>query len=176
MPKKTPPVAMPLEDVRGLPIANNPIGRQLQEIAVLTRAAADHLGTCLGINRTDLAAMEQLMTDGPLPPTELAARLNVTTAGITLVIDRLERAGHVVRERQEDDKRRVLVKPVQASVAQTYRHIAPMLKSLNTVLDALAPSEHALIEQFLSRVINAYRTTLPGATPGSTVTKLETKS
>lgn len=176
MPKKTSPIAMPLEDVRSLPIAVNPIGRQLQEIAVLTRVAADHLGTTLGINRTDLAAMEQLMTDGPLPPTELAARLNVTTAGITQVIDRLERAGHVVRERQLDDKRRVLVKPVQASVAQTYRHIAPMLMSLNTVLDALEPAERALIEQFLSRVINAYRTTLPGANINSAPPTLESKS
>lgn len=176
MPNKTSPIAMPLEDVRSLPIADNPIGRQLQEIAILTRAAADHLGTNLGINRTDLAALEQLMTDGPLPPTELAARLNVTTAGITQVIDRLERAGHVVRERQAEDKRRVLVKPMQASVAQTYRHIAPMLVSLNSVLGSLAPSEHALIEQFLSRVINAYRTTLPGLAIDSPLTKLEIKS
>ncbi|MFK8257530.1 MarR family winged helix-turn-helix transcriptional regulator [Erwinia sp. AnSW2-5] len=173
MPKKTSPVAVPLEDVRSLPVADNPIGRQLQEITVLTRAAADHLGTTLGINRTDLAALEQLMTNGPLAPTELASRLNVTTAGITLVIDRLERAGHVVRERQAEDKRRVLVKPVQASVAQTYRHLGPMLMSLNTVLDALSPSEHALIEQFLNRVINAYRTTLPGATTDLTLSKLE---
>lgn len=178
MPKKTSPITVPPEDVRSLPIAVNPIGRQLQEIAVLTREAADHLGDTLGINRTDLAAMEQLMTDGPLPPTELAARLKVTTAGITLVIDRLERAGHVIRERQEEDKRRVLVKPVQASIAQTYRHIAPMLTSLNAVLNTLAPSEHALIEEFLGRVIEVYRSSLPGAAPsetGSTLTKLDMK-
>jgi len=154
---------MPAEDVRGLHIAGDPIGRQLQEIAVLTRQAADHLGTALGINRTDLAAMEQLMTDGALAPSELAARLNVTTAGITQVIDRLERAGHVVRERQAEDKRRVLVRPVPASVAQTYHHIAPMLTSLDAVLNALDPAERALIDRFLGRVIAVYRTTLPGA-------------
>ena len=130
---------------------------------MLTRQAADHLGTALGINQTDLAAMEQLMTNGALAPGELASRLEVTTAGMTQVIDRLERAGHVVRERQSEDKRRVLVRPVQASVAQTYRHIAPMLTSLDAVLSALGPTERALIGQFLDRVIAVYRATLPGS-------------
>jgi DNA-binding MarR family transcriptional regulator len=164
------------DDVRSLPIASDPIACGLQDIAVLTREAADHLGRALGINRTDLSAMEQLMTDGPLPPTELATRLKVTTAGITQVIDRLERAGHVVRERQEEDKRRVLVKPVQASIAQTYRHIAPMLISLSAVIDALSPPERALIEQFLDQVIHVYRTTLPGTedrAPGHQSTESE---
>lgn len=145
------------QDLRGLNIANDPIAQQLQEIAVLTREAANHLGDALGINQTDLAAMEQLMSDGPLPPTELAKRLNVTTAGITLVIDRLERAGHVIRERQVEDKRRVLVKPVQASISQTYRHIAPMLNGLEAVLGSLDQPGRDLIERFLAQVITVYR-------------------
>lgn len=151
------------EDPRGLHIAGDAIGRHLQEIAILTREAASQLGAALGINQTDLAAMEQLMTDGPLPPTELAARLSVTTAGITQVIDRLEHAGHVVRERQVGDKRRVLVRPVQASIARTYEHIAPMLNGLDAVLQALDPHDRGVIEQFLGRVITVYRTTLPGS-------------
>ncbi|WP_455917204.1 hypothetical protein [Pseudomonas cerasi] len=40
----------------------------------------------MSINQTDMAALEHLITDGPLPPTELASRLSVTTAGITKVI------------------------------------------------------------------------------------------
>lgn len=153
----------PPEDPRGLHIAKDAIGRQLQEIAILTREAAGQLGAALGINQTDLAAMEQLMTDGPLPPTELATRLSLTTAGITLVIDRLETAGHVVRERQVGDKRRVLVRPVQASIARTYGHISPMLDGLDAVLRALDPHDRGVIEQFLGRVIAVYRATLPGS-------------
>ncbi|GJG88895.1 hypothetical protein tb265_40760 [Gemmatimonadetes bacterium T265] len=150
------------DDPRGLTIAGDAIGRQLQLVAILTREAADALGSALGVNQTDLAAMEQLITDGPLPPTELAARLQVTTAGITQVIDRLERAGHVARERQVEDKRRVLVKPLPASIAQTYGHIAPMLNALDAVLRALTPDDRAVIERFLGQVIAVYRTTRPG--------------
>ncbi|MGU9857411.1 MarR family winged helix-turn-helix transcriptional regulator [Pseudomonas sp. LF245] len=152
----------PAEDPRTLQIASDPVGQQLQQIAILTRKSASHLGAALGINQTDMAALEHLITDGPLPPTELAARLSVTTAGITQVIDRLERAGHVVRERQVEDKRRVLVCPLPASVAQAYRHIAPMLGGLSTVLGALEGQDRAVVEAFLGRVIEVYRSTLPG--------------
>ena len=151
------------EDPRGMHIAGDAIGRYLQDIAILTRETAQHLSTAMGINQTDLALMEQLITHGPLSPNELAARLSVTTAGVTLVIDRLERAGHVTRVRQQDDKRRVLVHPVQASVAQTYRHIAPMLNGLDAVLGALSADERTTIEHFLQQVTAVYRNTLPNA-------------
>ncbi|QAX85429.1 MarR family transcriptional regulator [Pseudomonas sp. DTU12.3] len=151
------------EDPRSLQIASDNVGQQLQQIAILTRKAASQLGTALGINQTDVAALEHLITDGPLAPTELAARLCVTTAGITQVIDRLERAGHVVRERQLNDKRRVLVCPVADSVAQAYRHIAPMLNGLSAVLGALDGQDRSVVEAFLGQVIEVYRSTLPGS-------------
>ena len=153
----------PSEDPRTLQIASDPVGQQLQQIAILTRKSAGHLGAALGINQTDMAALEHLITDGPLPPTELAARLSVTTAGITQVIDRLERAGHVVRERQLEDKRRVLVCPQPASVVQAYRHIAPMLGGLSTVLGALEGQDRAVVEGFLGKVIEVYRNTWAGS-------------
>lgn len=156
----SPPLDSP-EDPRSLQIAGDAIGQQLQQIAILTRKAARSLGESLGINQTDMAALEHLITDGPLPPTELAARLSVTTAGITQVIDRLERAGHVVRERQLTDKRRVLVCPVAKSIAQTYLHIAPMLHGLGNVLRALNGEDRSVIETFLGQVIEVYRSTLP---------------
>ncbi|MFJ3522763.1 MarR family winged helix-turn-helix transcriptional regulator [Pseudomonas sp. NPDC090203] len=162
--KSPSPQPFPAEDPRSLQIAGDTVGQHLQEIAILTRRAAGTLGTALGINQTDVAALEHLITDGPLPPTELAARLSVTTAGITQVIDRLERAGHVVRERQLDDKRRVLVCPQPESVAQVYRHIAPMLHGLNTVLGALEGQNRSVVEAFLGQVIEVYRSTLPGST------------
>lgn len=162
--KSLSPQPFPAEDPRSLQVAGDTVGQQLQQIAILTRRAAVNLGTALGINQTDVAALEHLITDGPLPPTELAARLSVTTAGITQVIDRLERAGHVVRERQLGDKRRVLVCPQPESVAQAYRHIAPMLHGLNTVLGELEGQNRSVVEAFLGQVIEVYRSTLPGST------------
>lgn len=131
-----PPASVPApdHDPRGLQTASDAVAQQLQQIAILTRKAASHLADALSINQTDMAALEHLITDGPSPPTELASRLSVTTAGIPPGLDRLERAGHVIRERQLDDKRRVMVCQVPASVTLAYQHIAPMLTGLNALL------------------------------------------
>src|SRR5690242_14146939 len=82
-------------------VAEDPIGQRLQEISILTRQIERKLGEVLEVNATDLAAMEQLMTHGPLTPGVLATQLGVTTAASTQITDRLERAGHVSRERHD---------------------------------------------------------------------------
>ena len=66
--------SLPAEDPRSLQIAKDTVGQQLQQIAILTRKSASHLGAALGINPTDVAALEHLITDGPLPPSRSARR------------------------------------------------------------------------------------------------------
>jgi DNA-binding MarR family transcriptional regulator len=48
--------------------------------------------------------------DGPLPMGELARRVGITEKTITGVVDRLEREGHVQRERDSADRRVVQVR------------------------------------------------------------------
>lgn len=45
---------------------------------------------------------------GALPMSVIGSRLQVHAASVTSAVDRLERDGYVVRERGEDDRRRVL--------------------------------------------------------------------
>jgi DNA-binding MarR family transcriptional regulator len=64
------------------------------------------------LNATDLQCAGLLVLDGPLTPSELAARTGLSSGGaITAVIDRLETAGLVHRHRDQVDRRRVLVTP-----------------------------------------------------------------
>ncbi len=50
------------------------------------------------------------MSEGPATPGELAERTGLTAGGaITTAIDRLERAGFVSRDRDPNDRRRVIV-------------------------------------------------------------------
>ncbi|HWI31781.1 MAG TPA: MarR family transcriptional regulator, partial [Microbacterium sp.] len=70
-----------------------------------------------GINSTDMQAVGLLMSQGPATPGELAERTGLTAGGaITAVIDRLERAGYVTRERDVADRRRVIVTAVPQTV------------------------------------------------------------
>jgi DNA-binding MarR family transcriptional regulator len=74
----------------------------------------------LGINRTDLRCMGIIENEGPLTAGRLARLSGLTTAAVTAVVDRLERAGYVRRVRGEQDRRQVILEltPLLAERAQ----------------------------------------------------------
>src|SRR5919106_4353097 len=63
----------------------------------------------LGLNRTDLHAINTIENSGGLTAGELAAATGLTTGAVTGVIDRLERAGYARRVPDPADRRRVKV-------------------------------------------------------------------
>jgi DNA-binding MarR family transcriptional regulator len=61
----------------------------------------------LGLNRTDLHAINIIENSGGLTAGELAAAAGLTTGAVTGVVDRLERAGYARRVPDPEDRRRV---------------------------------------------------------------------
>jgi DNA-binding MarR family transcriptional regulator len=133
----------------------------LRDIRELSAAFEGHLGAQLTVNPTDLTAMEHLIQDGPLTPTELARRLGVSTAAATTVIDRLTAVGHVTRTPNPADRRGVLVVPAPASVARAMGALMPMIMDIDGVLADFSESEKAVITDYLERVVAAYRAHIP---------------
>src|SRR5580704_17509778 len=72
---------------------------------LMSEAAADRIG----INATDLNCLNILSFSGQMTAGELARATGLTTASITGVVDRLEEAGFVHRERDASDRRRVVI-------------------------------------------------------------------
>ena len=67
----------------------------------------------LGINRTDGRCLDIIENEGPLTAGRLAELSGLTTAAVTSVLDRLERAGYARRMRDEKDRRQVIVEITQ---------------------------------------------------------------
>jgi DNA-binding MarR family transcriptional regulator len=63
----------------------------------------------LGINLTDGRWLDVIDREGPVAAGRLAQASGLTTAAVTAVIDRLERAGYARRTADAKDRRRVLV-------------------------------------------------------------------
>ena len=82
----------------------------------------------LGLNATDHKCLDVLFRAGPVTPGYLAELTGLTTGAITGVIDRLEQAGLVRRERDPGDRRRVLIH-VETEAAKS--QIAPVFESLS---------------------------------------------
>lgn len=133
----------------------------LRDIREVTNEFELRLGQQLSVNPTDLIAMEHLIQDGPLSPTELARRLGVTTAAMTTSIDRLTAIGHVTRSPNPDDRRGVLVVPAPASVSQAMGMLLPMILGIDRVLADFDGPERAVIADYLRRVVDTYRAHLP---------------
>ena len=134
----------------------------LREFREVTSEFEQRLGEQLTVNPTDLAAMEHLIQDGPLTPTELARRLGVTTAAITTAIDRLTAVGHVTRQPNPVDRRGVLVVPAPQSVGKAMGMLLPMIMGIDGVLSRFDDDQQTVIREYLSQVVEVYRTHLPG--------------
>jgi DNA-binding MarR family transcriptional regulator len=63
----------------------------------------------LGVNATDGRCLGILDNEGAMTAGRLAELSGLTTAAVTAVLDRLERAGYARRRRDDGDRRRVIV-------------------------------------------------------------------
>jgi len=120
-----------------------------------------HVGRELTVNPTDLHAMEHLIQSGPLSPTELARRLDISTAAATTVVDRLTALGHATRTQHPTDRRGVVVVPSPASAARAMSILLPMITSIDGVLDDFSDDEQITITGYLERVLEVYRAQIP---------------
>jgi DNA-binding MarR family transcriptional regulator len=118
------------------------------------------LGRELEVNPTDLQAMQHLIMSGPLSPTELARRLEISTAAATAVVDRLVAVGHATREQHPSDRRSVVVVPRPESVDRAMAALMPMILGIDRVLDEFDADEQATITEYLERIVDAYRARL----------------
>jgi DNA-binding MarR family transcriptional regulator len=133
----------------------------MRDILDVSEEFEAHLGRELTVNSTDLKAMEHLIMSGPLGPTELARRLGISTAAVTSVVDRLESLGHASRTQHPTDRRGVVVVPSPASVRRAMGALMPMIMGIDGVLDDFTETQQAVIEDYLTRVVTAYRQQLP---------------
>jgi MarR family len=68
------------------------------------------LTRALGLPMTDLDALEHLELAGSMTQRELGDRLLLTSGAVTMLVDRLERAGLVIRESHPTDRRVTVVR------------------------------------------------------------------
>jgi DNA-binding MarR family transcriptional regulator len=129
----------------------------LREILNLTSAFEATVSSALSVNRRDFDAMQHLIQDGPLSPTDIAHRLGVTTAAATVIVDRLTAVGHVTRQPHPTDRRAVLVVPNPDSVRQAMGRILPLIMGVDRALDDFGPGEQAAITEYLRRVVELYK-------------------
>jgi DNA-binding MarR family transcriptional regulator len=133
----------------------------LREMITANEEFVGHMRRELSVNATDLDAMTHLISSGPLGPTELAKRLNLSTAAVTTVVDRLESGGHARRAQHPSDRRSVVIVPSPTSVAQAMGVLMPMIMGIDSVITTFPEEQREVITDYLERVVSVYQTQLP---------------
>lgn len=136
------------------------IADQVHELTLRQQRLEKQLSHILGTDLAGLDVLSRLMATGPATPTDLARHLGISTAATTLVLQRLETAGHITRERHATDGRKLLVKPVEASAARAHQQVAPLVDAVEQLASTLSAEQRRTITEFLGQVITAYDLTL----------------
>ncbi len=132
---------------------------RLRALTLLLDAAGAAFAARNGLSATDVRALvcllDQERAGVPASPTSLAGQLRVTTASVTALLDRLERAGHVRRVPRSDDRRRVDVRVQDSAMELGWAFFGPLIDATAPVLDRLSAAERAVIDAFLDDMVDA---------------------
>ncbi len=143
-----------------------PEDRQILEAAILravrtlseampqhTRAAAHHLG----MSPTEVCALNVVSSHRGVTAGELGAALGVTSGGITGIVDRLERVGHLRREPDHVDRRRVKVEVTEEAGKVAREMLSGLNREIGLLLQDRTPAELVLLEDFIRQLAVAVR-------------------
>lgn len=110
----------------------------------------------LGINRTDGSCLNILENEGPMTAGRLADLSGLTTAAVTAVLDRLERAGYARRRRAEKDRRQVIVEVTPLLTERAGQIWGPLAKEGHAQLGRMSLEQLRLVIDYfrLGRDLN----------------------
>jgi MarR family transcriptional regulator, organic hydroperoxide resistance regulator len=113
----------------------------------------------VGLRLSDMQCINALELMGPSTPGELARFTGLTTGGVTVMLDRLEKGGYLKREPNPRDRRSVLVhlnpakaKKLQSFYGEVNERMAALLaetpeRELRSVLNVLSKMNASRVEE-----------------------------
>ena len=106
----------------------------------------------VGINLRDLQVLHLLQLHGPSTPRDLARWACVTTGGMTVVLDRLEKDGYVRRAANPADRRSCIVHLIPESLRKLEGVYASKADLLAGVIDRYNDRDLRLLIEFFKSV------------------------
>jgi DNA-binding MarR family transcriptional regulator len=124
-----------------------PLAIEYAARVVLFHAAA---AARLGLHTTDLKCL-RLLGQNTMTAGELAQHTGLTGAAVTALIDRLEAAGYVTRQRESQDRRQVTVRAVPRRIREINRLYQGQYDRMSKLLADYNAQEFAAITDFLEK-------------------------
>ncbi|WP_236793104.1 MarR family transcriptional regulator [Amycolatopsis sp. GM8] len=131
------------------------VKESLRDLRVQLALLNHRVGARVDLKDVDLDCLDLVNRHGPLSPSAIAQRAGLHPATMTGILDRLERGGWVVRERDQADRRAVLVTPVRERNGELLRQYAGMNSLMDEICAGYSEAELELLADFLRRAAAA---------------------
>src|SRR3954471_4213509 len=136
------------------------VGEDRQELPLLLRrltveldAVGQRFAELHGLNRTDVRALVAIMDAARRGEALTAGRLgeavDLRSASVTALVDRLEKVGHVRRVRDPEDRRRVGLEMSEAAMAAGAEHFGGLARALSAAMEDYTDEELAVVRRWL---------------------------
>lgn len=146
--------------------------RLLREAHLLgSRLAQSHQRTAdaVGIGVSDLLCLEMISSEEPATAGRLAELVQLTPGAVTGILDRLERAGFIKRDRDPEDRRRILVRLDPARQRDMARLLDPLAGALAEITTGMSDADLRRVTAFMARLHPAIATELERMRPRNAV-------
>lgn len=128
----------------------------LRRLAVELDAVGERFAEVHGLGRTDVRAMVAIMDAArhgkALTAGALGRAVDLSSASVTALVDRLERAGHVRRVRDPQDRRRVALEMSESAMAAGGRFFGGLQRDLMAAMEHYTDDQLALVRRFLTEM------------------------
>lgn len=134
------------------------IKESLRELSVQLSLLNHQISAHFDLRDIDFDCLDLVKRHGPISPSALARRAGLHAATMTGVLDRLEKGGWIVRERNLVDRRAVVLQARRERHQQLFSLYSGMNTSMDKLLTRYTVEELERIADFLRHTADAGRT------------------
>ena len=119
----------------------------MQRAGTLNVLHTNAIASQIGLSATEFESLDIISHNQPINAGQLARCCGLTTGAITGIVDRLERAGVVKRKVDPEDRRRVLLKPVEdlEKIKKIHTLYEPMSKAFAELMSEYSSEQLELL-------------------------------
>jgi DNA-binding MarR family transcriptional regulator len=126
----------------------------LRRLTIELDAVGQRFADLHRLGRTDVRALVAIMdaarSGAALTAGALGTAVDLSSASVTALVDRLERAGHVRRARDTGDRRRVVLEMSESAMAAGAEFFGGLQRDLLTAMADYSDDELAVVRRFLT--------------------------
>jgi DNA-binding MarR family transcriptional regulator len=134
------------------------IKESLRELSVQLSLLYHQISAHFDLRDIDFDCLDLVKRHGPISPSALVRRTGLHAATMTGVLDRLEKGGWIVRERNPVDRRSVVLRARRERNSELFSLYSGMNTSMDKLLTQYTVEELERIADFLRHTADAGRT------------------